>query len=186
MALSRPKKKAAFIDRDGVLNDLIDRGDTFKIGDQFIRWTAPFSREELRLKTDAKQALELIGQKGYKRILVTNQPDIAGGRISPKEFRLIMEPFHALPLDGIYICKHQPSDGCPCRKPAPGMLFSARDAHEIDLSRSYMIGDMETDVEAGIAAGTSTILMTDDLDTKTRARHLAPNILQAAILLPSE
>jgi len=176
--------KAAFIDRDGVLNDLVDRGAGFYLGGKPFRWTAPFKRRELRLKPDIREALELIERKGYLRILVTNQPDVATGHIPPDEFERMMAIFRGLPLNSLYVCMHSPKAGCACRKPAPGMLLAARDAHAVDMSRSYMIGDMETDVIAGQAAGVRTVLVTNEVTVATAAHHRVLNIMEAALLLP--
>lgn len=183
MALSRSLVDAVFLDRDGVLNHLVDRGEGFLLGDRPFRYTAPFTMQELRLKPNVQEALELIRQKGYLRILVTNQPDVATGNIDPQEFKRMMDVFRALPLDALYACMHRPKDKCSCRKPAPGMLLNARDAHKIDLSRSYMIGDLETDVQAGKAAHTKTIRVCNE-GTETSADHRVLDIMQAAQLLP--
>ncbi|MFA5185971.1 MAG: HAD-IIIA family hydrolase [Patescibacteria group bacterium] len=177
-------KKAAFIDRDGVLNYLVDRGECFLLGGKPFRWTAPFTLRELRLKSNVRKALEVIGQKGYLRILVTNQPDVATGHILPDEFERMMMAFRELPLNDLYVCKHRPDDGCMCRKPAPGMLLAAQTSHGIDMARSFMIGDMETDVLAGKAAGVRTMRVTDGLEVETSADHRVRDILEAALLLP--
>lgn len=184
MDFSEQQKKAAFIDRDGVLNDLVDRGEGFLLGGTPHRWTAPWNVRELRLKPEARPALELLARKGYVRILVTNQPDIATGHINPEEFERMMTLIRELPLNGIYVCKHRPKAGCACRKPSPGMLLSGRNDHRIDMTRSYMIGDMETDIEAGQAAGVRTVLVTNDAHFVTKADHRVLNIMEAALLLP--
>ena len=155
-------RKTVFLDRDGVLNDLVDRGDSFRFDGEIIRWTAPFNLNELRFKSYVREALELIQRKGYLRILVTNQPDLATGQLQSEAFEEMMAVVRGLPLTDVYVCPHHPKKGCSCRKPAPGMLLTAKDVHGIDMSKSYMIGDMETDVMAGRAAGVQTILVTKD------------------------
>ncbi|OGL97890.1 hypothetical protein A2318_04435 [Candidatus Uhrbacteria bacterium RIFOXYB2_FULL_45_11] len=176
-------RKAVFIDRDGVLNELVDRGEGFCLGGKPIRYTAPFTMQELRLKPDVQIALELIAKKGYQRILVTNQPDIKAGRINPTEFEQMMDLFRALPLNAVYVCKHLPNDGCNCRKPLPGMLLNARDEQFVDMHNSFMIGDLETDVQAGQAAGVRTIRLCNEMEP-TNANHRVLNIMEAAKLLP--
>lgn len=184
MVHSTHAKRAALIDRDGVINHLVDRGEGFCLGGKPFRFTAPFNIQELRLKPDVREALELIGQKGYMRILVTNQPDVATGNIPIDEFRRIMNVFRLLPFDGLCICMHHPKANCTCRKPAPGMLYAARDLHNLDLTASYMIGDMETDVQAGKAAGTHTMRVTDSPLQETDADQRVYNLMEAAMLLP--
>ena len=184
MALSNQPRKAAFLDRDGVLNFLVDRGENFRLGGKPFRLTAPFNLQEVCLVPNVREALEVIGQKGYLRILVTNQPDIATGHIQPDEFERIMDVFRALPLDAIYACTHHPKDKCACRKPAPGMLLTARDEHHIDFNRSYMIGDMETDIQVGKTVGVKTILVSDSPAGNFGADHRVKNIMEAAYLLP--
>lgn len=177
-------KKAAFFDRDGVINKLVDRGEGFLLGGKPFRYTAPFNLGELQVNPQAHEALALAQKKGYLTILATNQPDIATGHIDPEEFERMTEVIRALPLDDVFICKHRPGTGCACRKPAPGMLLQARDRHAIDMSLSIMIGDQESDVEAGIRAGVRTMRVTDDFDIVTRADHRVRDIMEAAALLP--
>ncbi len=176
--------KAAFIDRDGVLNHLVDRGDGFRPNGVPIRWTAPFNLLELNFKPGVREALEIIGRKGYLRILVTNQPDVATGHIDSSEFARMMARVGELPLDDVYVCTHRPDGDCACRKPAPGMLIAAQKKHGIDMSCSFMIGDMESDIRAGRAAGVRTVLVTDTLSVETSADHQVSDIMRAALLLP--
>ncbi len=176
--------KALFIDRDGVLNDLVDRGDTFSFEGKPIRWTAPFHLHEVRLKPHAEEALKLIEAKGYLRIIVTNQPDVATGHIDPEEFERMMDVFRALRVTEVRACKHHPKDGCFCRKPRPGMLLSVADFYNVDLFRSFMVGDMETDIQAGKAASVQTILVENPPDVPSGADHRFANILEVAKWLP--
>ncbi len=154
------------------------------LGGKPFRWTAPFHRRELRMKPQVDEALRIIEGKGYLRIIVTNQPDVATKNIDLDEFVLMMRYFECLNLTDILVCLHAPGGGCACRKPSPGMLLEAGQRHGIDFSRSYMIGDSETDIEAGKAAGTKTILVTPHLDAVTGAGHRVMNLMEAAALLP--
>ncbi len=175
--------KGVFLDRDGVLNDLVFRGDENLIDGYRIPWTAPFVLSELRIKPEAAPAIAVMIGKGYVPVIVTNQPDVSGGRIAPAEFGRLMRAFRVLPVVGIYFCAHRPNAGCACRKPAPGMLFAAARRHCLDPARSFMIGDSESDVEAGKAAGTGTILLAP-APVATRADRVASGIMEAARLLP--
>ena len=116
------------------------------------------------------EAIKLINQSGYLAIVVTNQPVIARGEVTWDELHEIHRKMETLLgkdgayIDGIYICPHHPDKGfegerpeykidCDCRKPKPGLLLQAAQDYNIDLTQSYMIGDSERDVEAGINAG---------------------------------
>jgi D-glycero-D-manno-heptose 1,7-bisphosphate phosphatase len=144
-------RKAVFLDRDGVL--VIP---SFRDGRSF----APLNLEEYRLYPEAEECLSLLKQAGFALIVVTNQPDVSAGRIH----RQIVEEMHrrlaeSLPVDAIKACFHSKNDRCDCRKPRPGMLFTAARELGIDLSASFMVGDRRSDIEAGAAAGCRTIFI---------------------------
>ena len=130
----------------------------------------------LQLIKTVAEAIKKINASGYLAIVVTNQPVIARGEVTFQELEEIhnkMETELGLQgayLDAIYYCPHHPHKGykgevpelkieCDCRKPKPGMLLKAADDYNIDLSQSYMIGDGENDIKAGLAAGCKTILV---------------------------
>lgn len=119
--------------------------------------------------------LKKINNLGYLVIVITNQPVIARGEVTWCELEKIHNKMETelgnegAYLDGIYFCPHHPHKGykgelaelkidCDCRKPKPGMFFKAANDFNIDLSQSYMIGDSENDIKAGIAAGCKCIL----------------------------
>lgn len=180
---NRALRKAVFLDRDGVVNHLVDRGDTFMVGGKPCRYTAPWVLAELRLCPDVRPALELMWAKDYLPILVTNQPDLATGNMRLQDFAAIVQAMQELPFAAMYACKHHPKAGCACRKPAPGMLFTAATALELDPKGSYMVGDMETDILAGKVFGARTIRVTTE-DVQTAADHRVRSIMEAARLLP--
>ncbi len=153
--------KAVFLDRDGVLNDVVDRGDNFFVQGKKVRWTAPFSYNEFRLKLGLAKILEAIKELGYLRILVTNQPDITYGTMPTEEHERIMAEVKKLPLDDIYICTHGRNDGCLCKKPLPGMILDAAKKWNIHLPSSYMVGDTKSDLEAAKAAGVRSVIVSD-------------------------
>lgn len=154
--------KAVFLDRDGVLNhSIIIDGKPY----------APRTHEDFILNPDL-QALSRLRNLGYRLIVVTNQPDVANGLVS----RQFVDELHALlekafPFDAILACFHNAAAQCDCRKPKPGMLHQARDAWNIDLSRSYMVGDRWRDVMAGEAAGCSTVFLDYGYTEETPAFH---------------
>ena len=125
------------------------------------------------------EAIKKINTSGYLAIVVTNQPVIARGEVTFQELEEIhnkMETELGLQgayLDAIYYCPHHPHKGyegevpelkieCDCRKPKPGMLLKAAGDYNIDLSQSYMIGDGENDIKAGLAAGCKAVLVNGD------------------------
>ncbi len=149
------KQKAIFLDRDGTIN--VYKGFLTKA-------------EDLELIPGASEAIKLINRSGYLAIVVSNQPVIARGDCTFEELQTIHNRMETLLgkegafVDAIYYCPHHPDKGfegersdykfdCDCRKPKPGLLLQAAKDWNIDLSVSYMIGDSERDVEAGIAAG---------------------------------
>jgi D-glycero-D-manno-heptose 1,7-bisphosphate phosphatase len=145
------KQPAVFLDRDGVINKA------------FVRDGKPFSPptpQELEILPGVPEALRDLKSHGYKLIVVTNQPDVARGKLSQRTLAAIHEDLRAsLPLDDILACVHTDSDNCDCRKPLPGMLLEAAKKHNIDMAASYMVGDRWKDIDAGYNAGCRTILV---------------------------
>jgi D-glycero-D-manno-heptose 1,7-bisphosphate phosphatase len=144
-------KRAVFLDRDGVLNRAIIRD-----GKPF----APTSLADLEILPGVPEALARLRAARFLLIVVTNQPDVARGTAS----RDAIDAIHAhmqqtLPLDDIRVCFHDDGDGCACRKPKPGMLMDAAADWDIDLKRSFVIGDRWRDIAAGQAAGCTTVLV---------------------------
>ena len=152
-------KKAVFLDRDGVVNELIYHQEQGVID-------SPFTVEQFRLLPRVGEAIKELRQMGYKVVLVSNQPGIAKGHMTRETFekiRLKMKGELAKEgalLDGEYYCFHHPEAlNCECRKPKPGLLLKAAKDMDIDLSGSWMVGDGLTDVKAGKDAGCRTILL---------------------------
>jgi D-glycero-D-manno-heptose 1,7-bisphosphate phosphatase len=140
-----------FLDRDGVLNRA------------FVRNGKPFppsTVDEVELLPGNSHACEALRQAGFLLIMVTNQPDVARGTQSRDVVEAINQSVaERLHLDLIKVCYHDDVDDCSCRKPKPGLLYEAADELQIDLSRSFMIGDRWKDIEAGRLAGCQTILI---------------------------
>jgi D-glycero-D-manno-heptose 1,7-bisphosphate phosphatase len=157
--------RAALLDRDGVMNELIYHREQGIID-------SPFTADQFRLLPGVGEAINRFHEMGYKVILVSNQPGIAKGHMSGEGFDKIREKMkgelakEGAFLDGEYYCLHHPEAkiyglkiDCACRKPRPGLLLQAAEDMDIDLHRSWMIGDGLTDVKAGKAAGCRTILL---------------------------
>lgn len=155
----KEKQRAIFLDRDGTINRYVG----------FVR-----SAEEMELLPDAAEAIRRINASGYLVIVATNQPVLARGETSSEELERIHNKMETLLgregayLDGIYYCPHHPDRGfagevvelkmdCACRKPKPGLLLRAAQDLNIDLSRSWMVGDGRNDELAGRAAGCRTL-----------------------------
>lgn len=173
-----PKRQAVFLDRDGTLNELVIRPGTPD------RMTAPFFEHELVFDADAVEAMERLRHKGFLRIIVTNQPDVAHGNTTEQEWKKISDKVEKiLKPDAVYACRHLAMQQCFCRKPLPGMLTAAALRFDIDLARSFMVGDMETDMTAGRLAGCRTVLI-DRPYNKTAVSELrAANILEAVHII---
>lgn len=153
------KQKAIFLDRDGTINKYVG----------FLR-----KQEEFELLPGVAEAIRIINASGYLAIVVTNQPVIARGEVSLSELETIHNKMETLLgkegayLDRIFFCPHHPDKGyegevaelkfeCECRKPKPGMLLKAAKELNIDLSKSYMIGDSDSDIQAGNSAGCKSV-----------------------------
>jgi D-glycero-D-manno-heptose 1,7-bisphosphate phosphatase len=135
-------RRAAFLDRDGTLNRPPAPG-------RYV--TAP---DELELLDGVADAVEQLRRSGYATVVVSNQRGVALGELSEDDLASIDARLRDLvELDGAYYCTHHLDAGCGCRKPEPGMLTRAAAELELDLSRSLMIGDSDSDVEAGRRAG---------------------------------
>jgi D-glycero-D-manno-heptose 1,7-bisphosphate phosphatase len=143
--------RAVFLDRDGVLNaGVVKQGRPF----------APTSIDELQILPGVAQALTRLRAAGFVLVVVTNQPDVARGMTKRAAVEAIHEKMRAmLPLDDVRVCFHDDHDDCACRKPKPGLLYAAAVDCEIQLDRSFMVGDRWRDIDAGRAAGCTTVLV---------------------------
>ena len=160
MTLSlREKRRAVFLDRDGVLNEaLVRNGLPF----------SPTQPAEVAVIMGVAEECRKLRQLGFLLVVVTNQPDVARGRQTHGGIASIHAILRAqVPVDAIYVCAHDDVDDCLCRKPKPGMLLRAAEDLHIDLHRSVMVGDRWSDVEAGHRAGCQTIFVNYDYDEKS-------------------
>ncbi len=144
-------KRAVFLDRDGVINRAIVReGKPYP----------PKDLTELEILPGVPEALAALKKAEYKLIVVTNQPDVARGTVKKEVVESINHQLSStLPLDEFRTCYHDDHEACDCRKPAPGALLAAALEHDIELKRSYMIGDRWRDIEAGQRAGCKTVFI---------------------------
>lgn len=138
--------------------------------------------EEFILLPDILHVLPAIHRAGALAVVITNQRGIGRGLMSEDALREIharmqdqMFERTGHRFDAIYHCPHDHADNCDCRKPLPGMLLRAAAEHHIDLGRSWMIGDSESDIAAGLAAGCRTAKVDPD-GGPTRAEIAAPSL----------
>lgn len=177
------KQKAIFLDRDGTIN--VYKG--------FLR-----NIDDFELIDGVAEAVRKINDTGYLVIVVTNQPVIARGEVKIDELDEIhnkMETLLGLDgayLDAIYYCPHHPHKGyegeipelkieCECRKPKPGMLLKAASKYNIDLTKSYIVGDGENDIKAGIAAGCKTVFLANEkkhMDLEVQPDYIYNSLLE--------
>ena len=177
----RNKQIAVFLDRDGTINK----------SNGFIR-----KPDDFELLPGVASAIRRLNESGYLVIVATNQPVIARGETTVEGLNEIHNKMETLLgnegayVDGIYYCPHHPHKGyegevpelkieCDCRKPKPGLLLKAAEDFNIDLEKSYMIGDTDNDVLAGINAGCSTILLGEQINHMYSDTILAENLNDA-------
>jgi D-glycero-D-manno-heptose 1,7-bisphosphate phosphatase len=166
-------RRAVFLDRDGVINANIERDG---------RLLAPRSLDQFVIMPGVREAVARLRGAGFVVIVVTNQPDIATGHITRTLLDRMHETLNAeLAVDDIKVCPHVDADKCACRKPKPGLLLEAAAERGIDLAASFMVGDRTSDIEAGRAAGCSTVWITDkgEADTATAPDTVAGSLPQA-------
>lgn len=157
------KQKAIFLDRDGTINKHIG----------FLN-----NIDDFELLPRVKDAIRKINSSSYLAIVITNQPVVARGELTVEQLDVIHNKMETLLgengayIDALYYCPHHPHKGfvgeieelkceCECRKPKPGMLYKAAEKFNIDLGNSWMIGDSENDMQAGMLAGCNTILISE-------------------------
>jgi len=167
--------RCVFFDRDGVINQSPGAGYVERL-------------EDFHIQPGFVAAARVALAHGYGVAVATNQRGVARGIVSMQTVEAIHAHLAAvlaaqgIPLLGVFCCPHE-RDTCTCRKPQPGLLLAAARAHDLDLSACWMVGDNETDIEAGRRAGCRTILVTDNPGKKTRATLVASTIgLLAAVL----
>ena len=166
--------RAVFLDRDGTL--IVDPPD--------LRVD---SLDDLHLLPATLAALTELSKLDYGVFIISNQAGIAEGRITLEQFYDISNHFlEMIKPSGInvletYVCPHGEADNCNCRKPKPGMLLQAAQEYNIDLANSWMVGDRLSDIQAGISAGTRTILVKTGNNPveATAATYTAKDLLEA-------
>ena len=167
------KYKAVLFDRDGVLNKsiVIDK-----------KPFPPKSVNECQLTEGIEHLCQYLKTNDYRIFIITNQPDIARGKTSLSEVNKINNFLKdKLNLDAIYCCPHDDSDHCDCRKPKPGMILKAKNEFDLDLEKSFVIGDRWKDIQAGEKAGCTTIFIDYGYDEKKIKSNFTVNSTEKII-----
>jgi D-glycero-D-manno-heptose 1,7-bisphosphate phosphatase len=169
------RRPAAFLDRDG----------TIIVEHEYLA-----DAERVELVPGTVQALRRLKERGYALIVVTNQSGIARGLYSESDFKAVQARLEALlaregvHFDGVYYCPHHPdfTGPCDCRKPGLGMYRQAAAEHDLDLSRSFFIGDRRKDVQPAQSFGGVAILVRTGYGAQ-EAAHVAADVRVADDLL---
>ena len=144
-------RKAVFLDRDGVINK------------SFIKNGLPISPpslDTLKILPGVRESVLRLKKLNFVCLVITNQPDVSRGKIEKKTV-IKMNNYlkDEIKLDDIFVCYHDDHDNCKCRKPKPGLLLEAAKKWDVDLKKSYMIGDRSKDIESGRCVGCKTIFI---------------------------
>jgi len=171
-------RKAVFLDRDGVINEVI-----FRVNDKPI---APWSFKEFKLCDGITEPLRELKNSGYLLFVVSNQPDISKGLVTSEVVErmndIIVSQF---PIEKVVFCSHEDIHNCSCRKPKPGMIIELAYEYEIDLNLSFMIGDNWKDINAGEAAGCSTVLIQKAYNKNVKADFYIQSLAEATDIINS-
>jgi histidinol-phosphate phosphatase family protein len=168
------RRPTVILDRDGVLNKRPPQA-------QYVR-----SPEEFEWLPGAKEALRLLKEAGYQVVVVSNQAGIGRGAMTEADLARIHDRMKLEAaadggrIDAVYYCPHDWDEGCECRKPKPGMLFSAQRDSDLDLTRTPFIGDDERDEEAAVAAGCPALLVSEETTLLDLARNLVGDRVEEA------
>jgi D-glycero-D-manno-heptose 1,7-bisphosphate phosphatase len=175
-------RKVVFLDRDGTIN---------RDSAEYIK-----SRSEFDFIPGSIDAIKNLTAHGFTSIVITNQSALARKYVSPEE----LDAMHDLMINtvasyggkitDVLYCPHMPDDGCDCRKPAPGLIFQARQKYNIDLADAIVVGDSLKDIECGRNAGCGTTVLVksgihSDVEDPLKnmsisADSVAMNLLEAA------
>ncbi|MBY7145025.1 HAD family hydrolase [Virgibacillus sp. NKC19-3] len=164
-----------FLDRDGVINEVL----TNRV--KYVN-----TPEDFYLLDGVGEAIRCFNMRGFKVFVVTNQGGIGLGLMSQSELYAIHKKMEAdlatfgARLDDIAYCPHKPHANCAYRKPNPQMILDLAKKHDIDLEKSYMVGDRASDIQAGKAAGLKTMIIGNRQETKADADMFFPDLISVA------
>jgi len=180
--LTASARPAILLDRDGVINELVPDPATGTP-------ESPYRPEDVRLVDGAPEALGRLRRDGWVLVVISNQPAAAKGIVELTALRQVHERLEELlreagsPVDAYRYCLHHPagvtaglSGPCLCRKPAPGLALAAAFELGLDLAASWVVGDADTDIEAGRAAGCRTALVEHRGSSHRRSSGVIPDL----------
>jgi D-glycero-D-manno-heptose 1,7-bisphosphate phosphatase len=170
MGIGQKMNRAVFLDRDGVINELV-------LNPQTKEYESPLSEKDLKIAPEIFTSLKKLNNAGFLLFVVSNQPNYAKGKSSLEFLHTINQLLskqmdeHGVGFTEYYYCYHHPdgvvkeySGDCLCRKPKPFFLLEAQKKYDIDMKHSWMVGDQDTDIQCGQAAGVRTIRVSETLN----------------------
>ncbi len=174
------KNTAVFLDRDGTINEEVGYLSDL---------------EKLNIYPNSFEAIRLINENGMKAVVITNQAGVARGYFSEDFVNAVHSRINetlqkkGARIDRFYFCPHHPTEGkghylksCDCRKPKTGMVIKASEELDIDLSRSYMVGDTEKDIELANKSSVTGILVRTGYGKKEMPSNIKPDYIAEDIL----
>jgi len=168
-------KSAIFFDRDGVLNDLVNRDGGLY---------SPQNFTDFKIADNAREITKHTSSLGFLNIVLSNQPDISRGALTIDELNQMTESLlKKLVIDEVFYCKHDDSDRCQCRKPDSGLILKASRQLNIDLNKSYLIGDSWKDIEAAKKAHVRSFLLDRDYNSGYEGANRIQSLLDVVSLI---
>jgi len=162
------KNKAIFLDRDGVINK--NRSDYVK------------DISELEIFSNVEKSIKSLRDYGFVILVITNQSAVNRGLTSDANVRQIHDciqnhlKINSTYIDKFYYCPHRPDENCDCRKPQPGLIIKAVDEFDIDLRKSWLIGDSESDIKAANAVNCRSIKIESGLELENATNIILKSI----------
>lgn len=156
--------KAVFFDRDGVIN--MERSDYVKTSD------------ELEIFPNVADCIRILKKEGFLAVVITNQSAINRGKTTEEQLTKIHNAIqnhcenNGTKIDGFYYCPHRPDENCNCRKPKSGLLLKASHELNIDLKSSWLIGNDDSDIEAGLSVGCKSIKIVEQNELPSVVRKI--------------
>jgi len=176
VAVANGRGRAVFLDRDGILNELVVRDG---------QAVSPRRLEDFRLRADASAAVTRLAAMGLHVFVASNQPDIARGLLDRDDLAEMTRRLRSsLAVEDVVVCPHDDADDCACRKPRPGMLLDLAERWDLALADSFLVGDSWKDIEAGRRAGCRTILVGASANG-TAADTVVPDLAAAVAAIGS-
>ena len=168
--------RALFLDRDGIVDELV-------FYESSGEWESPRRLADLEMIEGVSAPLKRLADAGWLLFFITNQPSFAKGKTSKEE---LIEVHDAVvrsidaPIAKSYLCFHRAEDGCECRKPSPYFLREAAREFDVDLRQSWMVGDQDSDLACGRAAGCRVALLEHPGSEHKRGR-IEPDLKVASL-----